>query len=350
MATFDEYTTSITQDYFLPKVVDNILNANVATVRILSKQKRWAGEQLKITWKYQKNPAGGSFGLTDTFDTSKTNTRKVLKFDAKFIYQGVTLFGQEVSVNNLTKTQIVNMVKTEMESAQHDMLDTIGDQMYGYGAGNDILGLQGIIDDGTFLSTYGELSRTTYTQLNSDVTTVSGPLTLALMASAHDAAKSGYKKPTVGITTESIWSDYEELITPTIQANYSIQGAHKMTRDEIVSPGQALGPGQTGFDALMYRGMPVVGDEKCNSGEFYMINEDFLDFYGLPAEWCSPIKLSSSTIEGGYYDKAKVKSTGFSWTGWKEPTNQYARTGQILLMGNLVSGGPRNSSKLESLT
>jgi len=349
-SSFDDYLTTITQDGFVEKVVDAVLGSNVAAVRILTKQKKWMGDQLKIPFKYQKSTTGGSFALTDTFDTSKINTRKKMSFDPKFVYQGVTLMGPEVSVNSLSKTQIINLVKTEMESAQQDMCDSLGTQVYGFGGGNDIMGLQGIVDDGTFLTTYGEQTRATYTMLNSNVTTVAGPLTIALMAAAHTAAKMGSQKPTIGITTESIWNDYEELITPTISANYNIMGASKVTRDETKRPGEALGPGQVGFDALMYRGMPVVADEKCNSGEFYFLNEDYLDFYGLPAEWYNAISLTSSTIEGGYYEQNVTKTFGFSWSGWKEPTNQYARTGQILLMGNLVGRNPKTSSKLESLT
>jgi len=349
-SSFDDYLTSITQDGFIQKVIDTILNSNVLTVRIISKQKKWMGEQLKVPFKYQKSTTGGSFALTDTFDTTKVNTRLKMAFDPKYIYQNISLMGPEVSVNNLSKTQIVSLIKTEMESAQQDMLDTIGDQVYGFGTGNDIQGVQGIVDDGTYAATYGEQSRTTYTQLNSDVTTVSGPLTIPLMADAYMAAKIGNQKPSLGITTEAVWNDFEALITPTIAANYNIMGTAKVTRDEVVRAGKALGPGQTGFDALMFRGMPVVADEKCNSGEFYFLNEEYIDFYGLPAAWYKSVSLSSSTIEAGYYDQLNVKTYGFSWSDWKEPTNQYARSGQILLMGNMIGKSPRTSSKLESLT
>ena len=100
----------------------------------------------------------------------------------------------------------------------------------------------------------------------------------------------------------------------------------------------------------MHRGVPLVADEKCNSGEMYFINENFLDWYGLKPVWAKPISVTSNTIEG-YYD-ADVPSAnhGFHWTDFKEPTNQYSRSGQIILEGNLISGGPRYSSKLESLT
>lgn len=351
MPTFDEYLTSITQDHFLPKVVDNVLNSNVAAVRWLSKGKAWMGEQLRIPFKYQKNTSSGSFAPGDTFVTAKVNTRQRLAFDPKWYYQSVTLLGPEVDVNAINETQVINLVKTEMESASQDMVDSIGTVFYGTGTGDDFLGLGGIIDDGSNLGTYGGLSRTTFTQLNSDVTSSAGNLTIAIMASSQDAAKRGSQKPTIGITTESVWTDYEALVASQLAANYSVMGTPRVTRDATVQPGLPLGPGQAGFDALMHRGTPIVADEKSTSGTIFWVNENHLGWYGIKPVWATPISLGSTTIEG-YYSGNDVPSDnhGFSVTEWKEPSNQYARVKQILLAGNLISGGPRYHSKDEGLT
>jgi hypothetical protein len=350
MATFDEYLTSITQDHIMPKVIDNVLKSTVASVRWLSNGRAWMGEQLKIPFKNAKNTSSGTFGLGDTFVTDKVSTRKLLKFDPKFYYANVSLFGPEVDVNAISESQVVNLVKTEMQSVQQDAMEEVAGLMYGVGTGNNPQGLQGIIDDGTFLATYGEQTRSSVTNLNSNVNTVSGPLTLALMAAQQSNAKRGSMKPTIILTTESLFDDLEELLQPQLAANYSVMGPHKVTSRATVMPGQSLGPAQAGFDAIMHRGVPVAGDEMCNSGEMYFINETFLQWYGLKSQWAKPISLASDTIEGPYAADVPSKNHGFNWTGFKEPTNQYARNGQILLLGNLISGGPRYNSKLESLT
>lgn len=350
MPTFDGYITSITQDHILRKVVDNVLNSNVACVRWLSKGKEWIGETLRIPFKNAKNTSAGAFGLSDVFTTAKVNTRLSLAFDPKFYYANITLFGPEVDVNAVNEAKVVDLVRTETESTMQDAMDDVGALFYSTGAGNNFLGVQGIVDDGTFLATYAGQTRSSVTNLNSNVNTVSGPLTLALMAAQHSNAKRGSMKPTIGITTEAHWDDYEELIQPQISANYTILGGAKVTRDGTVPQGAALGPGQAGFDALMFRGMPVVADEKCNSGEFYFINENFLQWYGMKSTWAKPIKLTSETIDGTYAADVPSDNHGFQFTGFKEAYNQYARAGQLLLLGNLVSGGPRYSSKLESLT
>ena len=208
------------------------------------------------------------------------------------------------------------------------------------------MGIDGLCDDGTYLANWGELSRSDFTMLKSTTTDINTTLTLALLAANYDSAKSGSKTPTIGLTTEAVFTRYESLITPQIRANYDVMGGAKVTRGETVRPGAPLGEGQTGFEALMFRGKPIVADEKCASGLFYWLNENFIDFYALKAAWYSAINMSHSTIEGGYYDDIPEKNFGFSWSGWKEPSNQFARTAQIILMGNLVSGGPRNQAKM----
>jgi hypothetical protein len=274
----------------------------------------------------------------------------MLKFDPKFYYANVSLFGPEVDVNAISETQVVNLVKTEMESTQQDMIEEVSTLLYGVGTGDNPMGVQGIIDDGTYLSTYGELDRSVYTKINSNVNTVGGPVTLALMAAQNTNARFGRMKPTLCLTTEALWDDLEELIQPQLSANYTVLGNHQVTRDSIVMPGTPLGPGMVGFDAIMHRGVPVTADSLCNDGEMYFINENYITWYAIKSQWASAIALSSTTIDGPYAENVPSKNHGFHWTGFKEPHNQYARNGQILLLGNLVSGGPRYHAKLESLT
>ncbi len=351
MATFDEYITSITQDHYIPKIVDNVLNSNVAAVRWLQNAKAWSGEQLKVPFKFKKSTSGGSFAPGDTFVTAKVNTRQKLAFDPKWYYQSIALLGPEVDVNATNETQVISLIETESQSASQDMIDDIGDIFYSTGVGTDFLGIGGINDDGSELATYGELSRSSFPQLNADVTTVGGALTLKIMAGSQDAAKRGSMKPTIALTTETQWTNYEELIQPQLAANYSVVGTPRVTRGATVQPGVPLGPGQAGFDALMHRGTPVVADEKCPEGVMHWINENFLAWHGLKPVWATPVVFGSSTIEG-WNASPDVPSNnhGFSVTQWKEPSNQYSRIRQLLLAGNLVSGGPRYHSKDTGLT
>lgn len=344
---FDAYIQSLTQDEIVPKVVDTVLKSNVLTMRLLSNGRRWSGETVKVPVKYQKNTTSqGAFDGFDTFDTTKVNTRVNMFFNPTGYYQSVTLSGMEVDVNS-TKAQVLNLVKTEMESAQQDMIDSIGTIFYGAKTGKNFLGLQDIVDDGNTTATYGGLARATYTSLKSTVTASGGTLSLAVMGTQYDAATTGPQKPTLGVTTETVWGLYESLVQPTIDTN--TQGYAQVTRSGVVQGRSALA-GEMGFDALFFRGMPVVKDEKCTSGYFYMLNENQIEWHGLKSHKYNEISLGSSTHEAGPYEGSAPKSYGFSWTGLKEPVNQYAEIGQILLMGELIGRSPRLNSVLTGVT
>lgn len=348
--TFDAYIQSVTQDSIVPKIVDNILNSNVLALRILGNAKPWNGEALKFPIKYQKGTSGGSFSGLDVFSTAKTNTRVLLSFDVRGYYQSVVLSGMEVDVN-ATPAGVLNLVKVEMESAQQDMIDSVGTLLYGDGTGNsnkDFLGLDAIVDDGTSVGTYGTLSRTTYSVLNATRTASGGTLTTDLMGALYDNCARGSKKPTLIVTTEAVWTIYEALLQPTISSNVNVQGYAQVTRNGIAQSRGAL-QGEIGFDALFYRGVPVVRDEKCTSQTMWMLNEEYLTWYGLKSHKYNPISLGSSTVDGVYED-APSKSMGFAWSGLKEPTNQYAEIGQIILEGNLVSPAPRYMGRLTGIT
>jgi len=331
------------------KVIDNVLNSNVLALRILGNSKPWNGETLRFPIKYQKSTSGGSFSGLDTFSTAKVNTRQTLSFDPRGYYQSVVLSGMEVDVN-ATPSGVLNLVKVEMESAQMDMIDSIGTLFYADGTGNsnkDFLGLDAIVDDATSVSTYGGLARGTYTMLNANRNASGGTLTTDLMATLYDECTRGSKKPTLIVTTEAIWSIYEDLLQPTVQANYTASGYAQVTRTGVSQTRGAL-QGEIGFDALFYRGVPLVRDEKCTTGTMWMLNEDYLTWYGLKSHKYSPISLSTSTTDTVYNDAPKVN--GFSWSGLKEPTNQYSEVGQIILEGNLVSPAPRYMGRLTGIT
>jgi hypothetical protein len=349
--TFTDYVQTVTQDKIVPKIVDTILGGNIIALKFLSNGKPWSGETLKFPIKYVKNSTSqGSFDGFDTFDTTKVNTRTKLSFSPTGYYQSIVLSGMDVDVNSVSESQVLDLVKVEMESGMQDMLDSLGTMFYAQQSGKAFNGIRDIVDDGNGTATYGGLARGTYSSINSTVTAAAGgALTLAVMGSQYDAATVGSQKPDLGITTETVWGLYESLIQPTIVTNVNQNGYAQVTRNGVAQSRAALN-GEIGFDALFFRGMPIVKDEKCTSGYLYMLNTNSIQWYGLKSHKYSNIDLSSSNIEGGPYENNTPKSFGFVWTGLKEPVNQYAEIGQIMLLGNLVGTNPRLSSLWTGLT
>ena len=353
--TFTDRVKSITKDKLLPKVVDNILNDNVLSLRILSRGKKWSGTSLRKPIKFQKSDTGGSFSGLDTFSTSTSETRLIADYDVRGYYHSVAIPGIEKAVN-ATEARVMDLVKVELESAHEDMADSIGTLFYGDGTGNgnkDFLGLGAIVDDGTDVTTLGGISRDTYTMWKATRTASGGTLSLAKLATLVSNVSAGSalrQRPSLFVSDETVWDLYESLLTPTVQANYEAYGYPVVTRTSkgAIRQDRAL-KGTQGFAALTYRGIPLVADEKATSQTLFAINENYLDWYGLRSADLTSVSLGGPEIDG-VYSEVPSKNHGFGWTGFKVPTNQFGEVGQIILLGNLVTWQPRRHGRLTGIT
>jgi hypothetical protein len=217
------------------------------------------------------------------------------------------------------------------------MADDLGTIFYADGTGNgnkDPLGLAALIDDGTSVASLGGLSRATYTTLKSTVTSSSGTLTLAKVDTLHSAVTSGSQKPTAIYTTDTVFNLYGQLLRPQERINKTASLMKGLS-------------GGTGFEALDYMGKPILADEKCTSGAFIMVNEDYLDFYALTMHNAKPISYKSQ-IEGNDY--GSPMGLGFSLSDWIIPSNAAAQVGHIYFGGQFITNNPKRHGKLTSIT
>ena len=333
--------TTTTNTKLLPKVVDTILGSNVFATRMLTNAQRWTGEKIRKAVKVSKNTLGGSFDGFDTFSTAAVDTRRNMEFDARFFETPVVLPLSEISKNQADEQRTIDLMSIEMASSAEDMADDIGTLFYADGTGNsgkDFLGLEAIVDDGTNAATYGGLSRSTFTTLNSTVTASGGTLTLAKMATLHSDITSGSVKPTLGLCTETIFNLYEQLLQP----------QERIPKDVAMMRVGGKMLGGTGFTGLFYKNFPIVADEKATSGVLYFVNEDFLEWRALPVAQTEAVSFKVTDIEGNDY--TNVKGLGFSWSGWIKPTNQASIIGHVYLGGELWSSNPKRHGTLTGVT
>jgi hypothetical protein len=345
---------SITEEKYVPTSIDGVLNSNVFTSRLFMREnKNWSGRQLHIPLQHAKPTSGGSFSGLGDFDTALQDTRVRQTFEHKMFYQNVSLAGGEVSLNK-TDAEVLDLMKITLEEAQNAMIDTIGNQMYGIGLGDDFQGLGTIVDAGGNTSAYGGLSRTTYTMLNSTVQAASGgALTFANMATVMrgaSAAGSKRHRPSIVVTTETVWDLLESLFVPTTQANYDAVSRVNITtysKPGVTMKDQDSLKGHYGFEALCWRGIPIVADEKADSGTMFFLNEEYLHWYNLKGADLTSYKVNSQ-VDSVYSEYQK--SYPIQWTGFQRPHAQYAQIGQFLALGNLISGSTRRQGKLTGVT
>lgn len=348
MRTIDAFTRFQTQDKIKATAVDGILSGNLVADFFFAKGKSWGyGEKYKVNLKYQKSTAQGWYTGMGTFNTTQQKNLVQMEWTPSSMYASATLPYLELAVNK--SNPVMNIETYQMDSAKDDMIDTIGSSFYADGTSNQCDGLDNIIDDQTVAANYAGLSRATYSALNADVTSTVGSITLDTIAASIDAATVGSKQPHIIITTETLWRAIEDLLFPSVQATYGAAGSKRgiITRMGEMGAGQAL-QGLAGYTAIWYRGIPIVKDEKCPSGDINYINTDVTYWSGLAHPKYGMVNLGTSTIEG--VGNPVPTNHGISWSGFKEPLNQDGETGQFILYGQMICERPRLNAKDEGAT
>lgn len=316
---FDQLT-SITREKVLPKIEDQISKDHPFLGRLWSNMKVWnGGKRLDIPVKYRHNTQGGSYSGLDTLNTAMETTRTRASFNVKQIYQPIVLANIDLAKNG--GESIADLMDTEMEEAKSSLTDKFCTQLFGDGTGNggkDLTGIKAAIgNDGTSSAAYGDITLGTYTWFKGNYTAGVGALTLADLATMFDSCKSGQDSPSIILTTELIWSKYESLLQPQVRFQSEASGYNS---------------GDGGMKALSFRGVPMIADEYCTSGDMYFINEKYVTLYFMK------------------HPKFPTDAKGFAVTPLRDPVNQDGQVGFIFWYGQLVNSNPRRSGRLAGVT
>lgn len=355
---FNNRITDITYNKILPKVVDTKNDSNVFTARVLGSQMRrsWVGHTMNQVIQIDNDSTGGSFDGLDQFSTAQTNNTRSLSWYVKGYYQSVVAGGMEQDVNT-GDAQAIRYISVLMDRAKVSMLNGIGTQLYGVGAGKDLEGLNLIVDDSTLTSSYGGLARATYGANINAYVDAAATLTLEEIATALDtagAASVEMESPNIGYMVPAVWSIFESLFYAGLQSTYtatSIRGYDRVNGNTPIGetvPAEKLN-GAQGFRALSFRGIPFVADQKAPTQTLYLVNEHYLEFPSLKSTSSSVKQVSPSPdAQEGYYAEAKLPSA-LQFRDMMESQNQYGSMGFFLVMGNLIHRNPQRNAKLTGI-
>jgi len=357
---FSAQVTSVTRTYIVPDLFSQINVGSPLLLSVLSEAAEWStGTKYELIVKTALSTNGGVTGIADQLDSSRQTNRATMSFEPRSNYKPVVVANIEMELNKGDE-RILDLVHSEMMSQAADLCESQADLVFaGTGVGNDWSSIAMAADDGTNYSTYGGLSRTTYSALAGYYLASVGSLTLAKLATAFDAVEAGTDSPTGIFTTKSLWSVYETLLTPIVNANYTAVGSQmaSMTPDGIVMGKEALS-GSQGFRAVTYRGTPIMKDEHCPSGRVFLVNSKkngkFRNF-GFAAINRSGKEFSTvnfSKKDGspvGTFGSSKVPR-GFNFRDMMSPVDQLAQVGYLLFDGEFIAAEPRLQGILLGVT
>lgn len=337
-----------------PYVVDAVHDSSVLVGRATAKTTPW---NMGI---YERQPIQVSDATTaidfrgiGTFNTADVTTDVNLQWEVKGFGDSVVIGWLELGLNQ-TEAQVISLVKRKFDIIKNSLINGIGVRLYGLGSGDAVEGLQLSTDNATYSSTYGSLSRTTYgTYINGQVAAAAGGAisfnSLAGQIDNCSAAASAMDATNLILTTKTVWALIEKLVEAKSRGNYDTSRGN--LRVTPYSPmGTALSmeqAGAAGYEAIYFRGIPVVKDDQCPSGLVYTLNERYLEFVSSPIAYCDAIQMKQSVTKGA---KEEVTTTAWQVSKEAKPTNGLGDVRQIALSGNYVNRNPRRSGVITGVT
>lgn len=353
---FAERVLGTVNSKVMPTMADQVFDGNVLGQRLfVGGVKPWTGgAQMTKSVLIQKSTKGGSFSGLDQFNRQAQDNTIRMAFDVKGVEEPIVIPGIERSVNENSQAQAVSLVSEKVEEAMMNLKENLSTMVYGDGTGNsskDLNGLDAVTDDGSNVANYGGQSRTTYPALNGNLSTSVGNLTLAHMRTQYDnTASTGASKtrPTLIVTDEAGFGYYEDLMTPTVR--YDMPNVPMM---QLFASGPARPAGEhgmnQGFNALAYRGVPVVADEQCPSGELFFLNENDLKFYSLDGVELESIAQGITVFDNGAYSESP-KNSVIQLKPWHPSDDQYGWAADLMVLGNIVAWEPRRHAHSTGIT
>lgn len=296
---------AITQKYFVPKLVDNIFTSNVLLQRAKQKwmEKIDGGTQIIQPVAYATTTASGWYTGADTLSTTANDQIDNAIFDWAFLYANITVTRTD-ELKNSGREQIVNFVKSKVQLAEKTLANNLGTALYtGSAASNQIVGLQTGISSGR---TYGNINSSTYSWWDAQVNSTTTALTISALRTLLGTATIGSDKPSVIVTTQSVYDSLYGLLQP----------QQRFMDSETAN---------AGFVNLMFEGKPLVVDNRCPSGYLFAINEDYIHLF-------------------------VHKDEDFRFEPFIKPTNQNVSSAKIYWAGALVIDNPRMMGVMSALT
>lgn len=350
---FSGIVSTVTRETIVPSVSDTVLSGNVGLLRTLGNAKTWrSGYRMDIPVKYQKATTGGIVEVGGTLDTSRQLTRIKMNFQPQRLHKPVVVDDIELAVNQGDE-RVLELLAVEMDSIAQDLMDDLGSYLYtGTGAtGLSFDSLLNAADDATNYASYGGQTRSTYTTLKGYYSAAVGALALSDFSTAYDSTQVGAEKPSIILTTPSVFTSYEGLLQPTVRAGYQMGGYPQVTRTGMVSAVQGL-RGDIGFDSVFFRGTPLAADEKCTSGKAFFVNEKHFQFFGMDLAGkglkdYTTFNTSEKNIKG---PQAMPIPKGFNFSGLIRGQNQPAQVGHLYYIGNFISDNPRMLGSLHGIS
>ena len=310
------------QERYLPGFADNIYDKSslLAALQMDHSVVVQGGERITEGVLYAKNSARGTFSGYDTVDVTPQDTRNRARYEWANYYVSVSASqDDEDKING--PDAVGDLIEQSMREAELSMKDQMGTDIF---IGEDVDGIVGLASAIGTTNTYGAIDGNSYSWWRANVdttghtianmkTSTSTSYAWTLLGNAWAACAHGGAVPNLVITTHAVFNIIEGIAI----AQQKFERFNK--RSQLLA--------DNGFTVMQYRGVPIVADEFAPDYQMYVLNTQYLKLY----------------------THSRSSQRGFRFTGFKEPTNQLARVGQLSWKGQLGINNRRMFYKFTSL-
>jgi len=308
MALNYNLVNTLVQERYLPGFADNIYDDSALFTMLRNDDSVVieGGERITAGLLYAKNTARGTFSGFDTVDVTPQDTRNRARYEWANYYVSMSI-SQDDEDKVSGPDAVASLLERNMAETQLSMKDQLSTDIF---IGTDADGIVGLDSAINTTNTYGGISGTDYTWWVSGVNTSAHTIAnlktsthasyfWTLLGTAFASCTHGGGQPNLVILPHAVFNVVESIAI----AQQKFEMLNK--RSQVLA--------QNGFPVIQYRGVPIVADEFCPAYQCYVLNTKYLNLY------------------------IHSRSTGsnFRFTGFKEPTNQLARVGQITWKGQL---------------
>jgi hypothetical protein len=315
-----QYTelTYVTRRAFIPKLVVQIYNSTPLMAALIANSQQASGGVSSVTVPVQ----GAQFVNAQWSDYSGSFAQPAVQqgafnaeFNLKLMIAPVPFLGMEGAVQN--DAAIIPLIEARMNDATNVMMDAMTYSLYNNTTNTQqFIGLPGAIDDGTTLSTYGNLTRSASVNpwWRSKVYAAGSvnPTRQNMLQYISGTVKNGAEVPTFGVCGFGTWT--------LLAQDYVGQESY------VITPGSGFEGGDgpsAAFRALMVAGVPIYPDPYCPEGVVYFINTNYLSLY--------------------IHEQGSFVFTGFEST---LPNWQIGYVGAVLMIAELVNTKPKAMTKV----
>ncbi len=264
--------TAITRRAFVPKMVVQIYNSSPTMASLLANAQTAYGGVSSVSVPVQGAPfvTGAWSDYSGSFNQPSDQQGAFLfEGNLKLFIVPIPFLGME-GVLQLDHA-VIPKIEAKMNDATNQTLDTFSTALFNNTTNlQALIGLPGAIDDGTNMTTYGNINRSTNTWWQSKVYSASGnPTRQAMLQYIVGTVKNGAEMPSFGVCGPGTWA----LLAQDFQGQ----------EQYVITPGAGFdgagdGP-RSGFEALMVCGVPVYYDPYMPEGTVYFINSNYLNLY-----------------------------------------------------------------------